>query len=59
MSSLVLLPKRGRMIENVLLVGYPLIWFGIYGMVADGRLDMMQVQIYGYVSAEVMFLFYK
>lgn len=59
MSGLVMLPKKVRLMENIAMLGYPLVWFGLYAMLSSGRLDMIQTQIYGYVSAEVMLLHYR
>jgi hypothetical protein len=54
---MILLPKNARKIESGLLIVYPLIWVAIYSML--GSLDVLQLHVYGYVSAEVYLMFLR
>lgn len=56
-AGLLLVPRKGKRIENILLMGYPITWIAIYQTL--NNLDSLQLQIYGYMSADVLMLFFK
>lgn len=49
-----LFPKKVRKIEKAMLVLYPLCWLAVYSML--GSIDSLQLQVYGYLTAEVVLM---
>lgn len=56
-AGILLIPRKGKLLENILMVGYPMVWVTIY--MSLGCLDELQLHIYWYLSAEVVLLFIK
>jgi hypothetical protein len=56
-AALLLIPKKARLMEDILLIGYPITLITIYQMAWN--FDELQLHIYGYLTADVVMLFFK